>query len=109
MKRQWGVEVIGIKHTAGGYMLELRYRVLDPAKAQPLFARRTKPVLLDEASGATLVVPTPPKTGALRNSNAPVAGRTYWMFFANPGGFVKPGRRVSVVIGDFRADGILVQ
>jgi hypothetical protein len=31
------------------------------------------------------------------------------MFFANPGGYVKPGRRVSVVIGDFRADGIVVQ
>jgi len=109
MKRQWGVELLGVRQTAAGYMLELRYRVMDPAKARPLFERKTKPLLVDEASGATFAVPTPPKTGALRNSNPPLAGHTYWMFFANPGGFVKPGRRVSVVIGDFRADGLVVQ
>jgi hypothetical protein len=109
MKRQWGVELLGVRQTAAGYMLELRYRVMDPAKARPLFERKTKPLLVDEASGATFAVPTPPKTGALRNSNPPLAGHTYWMFFANPGGYVKPGRRVSVVIGDFRADGLVVQ
>ncbi len=109
MKRQWGVEVLGVRQTAAGYMLEFRYRVLDAARAKPLFERRTKPVLVDEQSGLSLVVPTPPKTGALRNSNPPLAGHTYWMFFGNPGGFVRPGRRVSVVIGDFRAEGIVVQ
>lgn len=109
MKRRWGVEVIGIRQTAAGHMLEFRYRVIDPAMAKPLFVRRTKPVLVDEASGAEFVVPTPPKTGALRNSDPPLAGHTYWMFFTNPGRFVKPGNRVSVVIGDFRAEGIVVQ
>ena len=109
MKRQWGVEVVGVRSTAAGYMLEFRYRVIDPRLAKPLFERRTKPVLLDEETGSRFVVPTPPKTGALRNSNPPLAGHTYWMFFANPGGFVKPGRRVSVLIGDFRADGLVVQ
>lgn len=109
MKRQWGVEVVGVRSTAAGYMLEFRYRVLDPRLAKPLFERRTKPVLVDQETGSRFVVPTPPKIGALRNSNAPLAGHTYWMFFANPGGFVKPGRRVSVLIGDFRADGLIVQ
>jgi hypothetical protein len=109
MKRQWGVEVIGVKQTAAGYMLEFRYRVIDPVKAKPLFERKTKPSLLHDASGSRFVVPTPPKTGALRNSNPPLAGHTYWMFFANPGGYVKPGERVSVVIGDFRAEGLVVQ
>lgn len=109
MKRQWGVEVIWVRQTAGGYMLEFRYRVIDPVKAKALFERKIKPMLVDEESGAQFVVPTPPKTGALRNSNPPVAGLTYWMFFGNPGAFVKPGRRVSVVIGEFRADGLVVQ
>jgi hypothetical protein len=109
MKRQWGVEVIGIKQTAAGYMLEFRYRVIDPEKAKPLFERKTKPSLIHEATGAKFVVPTPPKTGALRNSNPPLAGHTYWMFFGNPGGYVRPGQRVSVVIGDFRAEGLVVQ
>jgi hypothetical protein len=109
MKRQWGVDVLGVRRTAAGYMLEFRYRVVDPAKARPLFERKARPVLVDESTGATFAVPTPPKTGALRSSNPPLAGHTYWMLFANPASFVQPGRRVSVVIGDFRADGLVVQ
>jgi hypothetical protein len=109
MKREWGVEVIGVKHTAAGYMLEFRYRVIDPEKAKPLFERKTKPSLIHDETGAKFIVPTPPKTGALRNSNPPLAGHTYWMYFANPGGYVRPGQRVSVVIGDFRAEGLVVQ
>jgi len=109
LKRRWGVEVMDVKQTAAGYMLEFRYKVLDAEKARPLFERRTKPVLSHAETGAKLVVPTPAKTGALRNSNPPIAGRTYWMFFANPGQLVKPGSHVSVEIGEFRASGLVVQ
>ena len=109
LKRQWGVEVMYVRQTAAGYMLEFRYRVLDAEKAKPLFERRTKPVLTHAETGAKLIVPTPAKTGALRNSNPPLAGHTYWMFFANPGKLVKPGQHVSVAIGEFRVDGLVVQ
>jgi hypothetical protein len=54
-------------------------------------------------------VPTPAKTGALRNSNLPQAGRTYWMFFANPGKFIKPGEQVNIEIGDFLVESLVVQ
>lgn len=109
LKRQWGVEVMDVRQTAAGYMLEFRYRVVDAAKAKPLFERRTKPVLTHAETGARLVVPTPPTTGALRNSNPPLAGRTYWMFFANPGQLVKPGEHVNVRIGEFQVDGLVVR
>ena len=109
MKRQWGVEVVFVRRTAGGYMLEFRYKVLDPDKAKPLFERQTKPLLIHAESGAKLIVPTPAKTGALRNSNPPLAGRTYWMFFANPGKFVQPGEQVNIEIGDFLAERLVVQ
>jgi len=109
LKRQWGVEVLDVRQTAAGHMLEFRYRVLDAEKAKPLFERRTKPVLTHAETGAQLIVPTPAKTGALRNSNPPIAGRTYWMFFGNPGKLVQPGHHVSVEIGEFRADGLVVQ
>lgn len=109
LKRQWGVEIINVRRTAGGYMLEFRYRVLDAEKAKPLFERQTKPVLTHAETGASLIVPTPAKTGALRNSNPPLAGHTYWMFFANPGKLVEPGHHVSVEIGEFRVDGLVVQ
>jgi len=109
IKRTWGVEVMDVRRTAAGYMLEFRYRVLDAEKARPLFERRTKPVLTHAETGAKLIVPTPAKTGALRNSNTPLVGRTYWMFFANPGKLVKPGQHVSIEIGAFRVDGLVVQ
>jgi len=109
MKRKWGVEVIFVRETSAGYMLEFRYKVLDPEKAKALFERQTKPLLTHTKTGAKLIVPTPAKTGALRNSNTPKAGTTYWMFFANPARLVKPGDQVSVAIGDFHADGIVVR
>ncbi len=105
---RWGIEIDTLRVTAAGYMLDFRYRVVDARKAKPLFERKTKPVLRDEATGAQLAVPVPPKTGALRNSNDPQAGRSYFMFFANPARFLKPGSLVTVSIGDFSVSGIRV-
>lgn len=109
LKRKWGVEILFVREASAGYMLEFRYKVLDAKKAAPLFVRATKPVLIDAGTGASLQVPTPPTTGALRNSNEPVEGKTYWMFFANPGNRVKQGQRVSIEIGEFRVDDIIVE
>jgi len=109
MKRDWGIEIIYVQQTAAGYMLEFRYKVLDAKKAAALFERQTKPVLKHPDSGATLIVPTPAKTGALRNSNPPHDDTTYWMFFANPGKLIEPGDVVNIEIGEFHADGIVVQ
>jgi len=109
LKRQWGIEILYVRQTAAGYMLEFRYKVHDAEKAKALFERQTKPLLTHVTSGAQMIVPTPAKTGALRNSNPPLDGHTYWMFFANPGQFVKPGEQVNIKIGDFVVDGLVVQ
>jgi len=61
-----GIEVKGLRLSAAGYMLDFRYRVLDPVKAAPLLERKIQPYLLDEASGARLAVPDAPKVGRLR-------------------------------------------
>lgn len=106
--RKWGIRIESLRLTAAGYMLDFRYRVMDARKAKPLFERKTKPVLRDEASGAEMAVPVPPKTGALRSSNDPKAGRRYFMFFANPGRFIAAGNRVTVTIGAFSVGGIRV-
>ena len=98
---KWGVEILGVRQSAAGHMLDFRYRVVDSGKAAPLFVRQTKPYLIDQASGKVLAVPNMAKVGPLRNSNEPKEGRTYWMFFGNPG-VVKAGSKVSVVIGDFK-------
>lgn len=109
IEEKWGIQIIGIRQTAAGYMLDFRYRVKDPEKAAPLFVRNTKPYLIEQSSGAKFAVPSPPKTGPLRTSDNPQADRIYFIFFGNPGKYVKPGDKVTVVIGDFRAENIIVE
>ena len=109
MKREWGIEIMYVRQTAAGYMLEFRYKVVDAEKAKALFERQIKPMLTHTETGARLIVPTPAKTGALRNSNPPKDGHTYWMFFANPGKLVEPGQHVKIEIGDFVAENLEVQ
>jgi hypothetical protein len=110
LAKDWGLQVLGIRQSAAGYMLDFRYRVLDPEKARAVLDR-TIPAKLEVArSGATLHVPRPPTTGRLRGgARFPQKDRNYFMFFGNPGKHVQPGDKVSVVIGDFRADDITVQ
>ncbi|MFA5352827.1 MAG: hypothetical protein WC291_01225 [Thermodesulfovibrionales bacterium] len=90
-------------------MLDFRYRVIDPVKAAPLFNRKERTYLLDQATGAKFLVPSAPKVGALRTTRPPQADRNYFALFANPGGFVKKGNKVTVVIGDFKAEDLIVQ
>ena len=109
LEERWGIKLLSIRLSAEGYMLDFRYRVLDPEKAKPLFDRQSKPYLVDEVTGAMFVVPEPPKVGALRTTRKPVPDRNYFILFANPGKFVKPGNKVTIVIGDFRAENLIVQ
>lgn len=109
MKREWGVEILYVRWVVNGYILEFRYKVLDASKARPLFDRSAHPLLTAERTGATFIVPSPGKVGALRNSDPPINGRTYWMSFANPAQYVKRGEKVTIQIGAFRAEGLVVQ
>jgi hypothetical protein len=109
MTEKWGIEIIWVKQTANGRMLDFRYRVLDTAKAAPLFRRQTKPYLVDQASDAKLTVHRSVKVGSMRTSVPPQANRNYFMLFTNPGGFVKAGNKVTVVIGDFKAENLVVE
>jgi len=107
-KRNWGVDVVGVRVVSSGWMLRFDYRVLDEKKAKPLFNKAAKPYLIDEASGARLSVPTMENIGDLRQSPVSATNRIYFMIFGNPGKLVKPGSNVSVVIGDFHVDGLTV-
>jgi hypothetical protein len=110
MEEAWGVKVVGIRPTAAGYMLDFRYRVTDAEKAKDLLDRRFKPQLIVEKSGATLAVPVTAKLGALRQYTKNIrADRNYFIFFGNPGRYVKSGDKVSIVIGQFKAENLTVQ
>ncbi|HEY3628232.1 MAG TPA: hypothetical protein VGL00_18225 [Terracidiphilus sp.] len=65
--------------------------------------------LYDPAIRAKLVIPSLEKVGQLRQAQTPEAGKIYWMAFSNPGRVVKRRDRVTVVIGDFHIEGLVVQ
>jgi len=107
-KRNWGVEIVGVKPVSSGYMLAFKYRVLDPEKAKWLNDRKVRAFLRDEATGNVLSVPAMENVGELRTGSTPEVGRTYFMVFGNPGKLVKTGSRVSVIAGDLHIDGLIV-
>ncbi len=105
----WGVDSLTVKYTESGEMIRFSYRVVDPDKAAPLNDKKVEPSLIDPQAGVSLVIPEMEKVGKLRQSSTPVAGKTYWMAFSNNGRRVRPGDRVIVEIGNFRAQGLLVE
>jgi hypothetical protein len=106
--RVWGVDSLGLKAVESGEVIRFTYRVLDPDKAKILNDKKTEPFLIDPKAQVKLVVPSLEKVGQLRQSSTPEAGKSYWMAFSNKGRLVKRGDQVSVVIGKFRADGLVV-
>jgi hypothetical protein len=109
LAEKWGIEITSIHLTANDHMIDYRYRVLDAGKATDLFKRQIKPHLIHQDTEMVLAVPDTAKLGPLRNSNMPKEGKIYWMFFGNAGKLVKPGDKVTVVIGDFRAEDLIVK
>jgi hypothetical protein len=105
----WGIDNILVKQVASGSLVRFSYRVVDPNKARILNDEKLTPQLIDEASRAALQIPVMDKVGKLRQTATPESGREYWMVFSNKGGYVKPGNRVSVVIGNFQLHGLIVQ
>ena len=105
----WGVDSLGVRSMESGELIRFNYRVVDATRAQPLNDKKSEPFLIDQAAGVKLVVPSMEKVGQLRQSSTPEAGKVYWMAFSNKGGRVKRGDRVTVVIGNFHADGLVVE
>ncbi len=104
----WGVDTLSVRWAESGEIVRFSYRVLDPAKARALNDKRAEPSLIDPQRGVQLVVPSMEKVGQLRQSADPEEGKSYWMAFSNKGRLVKRGDRVDVVIGNFRAQGLVV-
>ena len=108
-KLVWGVDSLSVKWTESGEIIRFSYRALDANKAKLLNDKKAEPSLIDPQAGVKLVVPSLEQVGQLRQSATPEAGKIYWMAFSNAGRRVKRGDRVNVVIGQFHADGLVVE
>ncbi len=109
----FGIEFLDTRLSAADNVVDLRYRVLDAGKAQPLLDRKLRPVLVNAVNGHRYYVPTPPIVGALRQTtrgSQPVqVGRTYFMLFANPDRELHAGARLALYLGDQRVGEFVLQ
>jgi hypothetical protein len=105
----WGVDKLKVSYTSSGNLIRFSYRVADPERAKLLADKKATPYLLGQRSRALLQVPVMEKVGQLRQAATPQAGQEYWMVFSNKGNLIKPGDRVNVMIGAFRAEGLVVE
>ena len=104
----WGIDTLSVRLVQSGELVRFSYRIVDPTRARVLNDKQTEARLEDPRVGVSLVVPTMEKVGQLRQTAAPEAGRSYWMTFSNKGRRVARGDRVDVVIGQFRANNLIV-
>jgi hypothetical protein len=108
---RWGVEIVSLRLTAEGNMIDLRYRIVDPDKAAFLVDRTNKAYLLDQESGRAVGVPNTAKVGPLRQTTKygkPPADRVFFMLFANPGRMIESGSRMTLAVGDFRVEDLVL-
>ena len=105
----WGIDSLNVKAVESGELIRFSYRVLDADKAKAINNKKIDAYLIAPDSHLRLSVPSIEKVGQLRQSNTPEDGKSYWMAFSNPGRRVRPGDHVNVVIGQFVAEGLVVE
>ena len=110
VEEQLGVRIRGVRLSAAGFMLDLRYRVLDAAKAAPFLNRKLAPYL-QASTGTRLGVAASPKIGPLRSTQrgAIHLDRDYAMLFGNPGRYLRSGSKITLVIGEQKIENLIVE
>jgi hypothetical protein len=105
----WGVDSLRVRVADSGELIRFGYRVLDAQKAKVLNDKKVEPSLIDLQAGVKLKIPEMQNIGKLRQSSTPEVGKSYWMAFSNNGGRVKRGDRVEIIIGNFQAEGLIIE
>jgi hypothetical protein len=96
IESKYGVRFVGIDITSGGGMIQVRYQVLDSAKAGAIHDEEATPTIID--GGVSYNLPGMP--GHTHIGPVKKAGTTDYVLLANAGGGVKPGSTVTLRIGD---------
>jgi len=101
-----GVKITQVAVTGGGGLIDLRYQVFDPDKANALHNKRTPPALVEEQTG--LVVNRLLMNHAVHKGPLKV-GVTYYLVFNNPGNLVRRGSMVTVLLGNAEVQHVVVR
>ncbi len=106
MAARFGIDVTLVGTTAAGGLVDFRYQVVDPDKANPLIHDvDLLPRIVVEDTGATLGLANVPHN----HGTDLELGGTYFFLLANANNALHPGALVTIVIGDARLEHVVVQ
>lgn len=104
IEERYGIRITMLAVTAGGGAVDFRFQVVDPDKASVyLHGTEDLPVLIVEGSGARIEAPNHAHTTAYQY------GIVYYMLYGNPRSVIRPGTKVTAVLGDLRLRHIVVR
>ena len=105
VEQEFGARLTHIGVSADGGLLDLRYLVLDPGKADALSETPADvPRIVVESSGVVL------QTAALMGAHHDLqAGRTAFLLYRNTGGAVQPGTLVTVMFDDLKIEHVVAE
>lgn len=103
------IRVEAVRMTAAGHFIDLRYRVLDPGRANSALGPGVRPLLIDQATGIRMGVPMTAKLGPLRQTQAKQRpDHLYFVMFTNTAG-IHAGSRVTAQLGDITVTDLTVE
>jgi hypothetical protein len=105
LEQQYGIKLDLVAVIAAGGLVDVRFTVIDKAKAEHVLHDSTQlPALFVEASGAVLRTSHPKA-----HKMTILDGASYFLLYPNSGGAIQAGTGVSVVIDDIRLEPISAQ
>ena len=110
IEEKYGIRVLALRLMMANRYLDMRYRVVDSAKAAQLSNGQTPSFLMDRASGTRLLMPKPPAEGAFPPTSSHLAtNRAYFSMILNQGGAVTNGSQVELLVGNTQPMRLVVQ
>ena len=106
LEERFGIRVTLIAVTAGGGIVDFRYKVVDKDKAAFIVGEpENAPSLVSEQTGITI----PPPNHTMKHNAELENGASYFIFYPNIRNAVRPGMPVSVAIGATQVEPIIAQ
>ena len=106
MAARYGIDVNLIGVSAAGGLVQFRYKVVDPDKADAMVHDPTLfPIVVVEESGATMAIPRPHQHAGAGLE----LGGTYFFMFANAHNAIQKGSLLTLVMGDARLEHLMAQ
>lgn len=106
MQDRWGIEITSLGMAMGGKALDLRYKVLDLAKATSMQFLTNYVYVVNQSSGNVLIVPFQQEN---QTKQKLAEGKVFFALLPNKEGRVQSGSVVTVVVGNSRQENIVVR